>query len=286
VKRFVLCSLVVLVLAALAGPVVAACMRTGIQTDASSSVDTVFFFDKGRRFDASSLRIWLSTSASGNATIRRGVKISADSIYFFEDAQTIRPGGVFESNDDGVYCFAFAKTSSDVLSWSGSQCADGSGINAAGETLAELLNSAPAVETETFTVVTNLSTAVRADTLRFSFDASDFREVMFKFLADSLTSDSVTVHFCSSTTGSWTAGNVAIFDRDPTTAALQGWTLSHGAAGAAIPVYGMAVSPTNINGAHIVGPYINGYIVLRNTAGVQCMTRRIKNLSVFAACKR
>ena len=154
------------------------------------------------------------------------------------------------------------------------------------DSLVEVLSGAPTVETETYTVVTNLSTAVRADTLRFSFDASDFREVMFKFLADSLTSDSVTVHFCSSTTGSWTAGNVAIFDRDPTTAALQGWTLSHGAAGAAIPVYGMAVSPTNINGAHIIGPFINGYIVLRNTAGVQCMTRRIKNLSVFAACKR
>ena len=146
--------------------------------------------------------------------------------------------------------------------------------------------SAPVVETETFTVVTNLSTLVRADTLKFSFNASDFREVMFKFTADSLTSDSVTVFFLSGATGAWTAGNLAQFDRDPTTAALQGWTLSHGAAGAAIPVYGMAVSPTNINGAHIIGPFINGYIVLRNTAGVQCMTRRIKNLSVFAACKR
>jgi hypothetical protein len=131
-------------------------MRTGIQTDASSSVDTVFFFDKGRRFDASSLRIWLSTSASGNATIRRGVKIGADSIYFFESAQTIRPGGVFESNDDGVYCFAFAKTSSDMLSWSASQCADGSGINAAGETLADIYSSVHS-EPEWITVVSGMT---------------------------------------------------------------------------------------------------------------------------------
>ena len=283
-KRFVLCSLVVLVLAVLAGPAVAACMRTGVQTDSSSSVDTVFFYQQGRRFDARSLRIWLSTSASGNAMIRRGVKIGADSIYFFESAQTIRPGGVFESNDDGVYCFALAKTSSDALSWSASQCADGSGITAVGETLVELLNSAPAVETETYTVATNLSSLKPAlhgvDTLRFSFDATDFREVMFKFLADSLPSDSVTVYFCSSTTGSWVSGNVAIFDRDPTTVGMQGWTLSHGAAGTYVPVYGMAVSPTNLYGAHIIGPYINGYVTY--TANVA----RIKNLSVFAACKR
>ena len=169
-KRFVLCSLVVLVLAALAGPAVAACMRTGVQTDSSSSVDTVFFYQQGRRFDASSLRIWLSTSASGNATIRRGVKIGADSIYFFEDAQTIRPGGVFESNDDGVYCFALTKTSSDALSWSGSQCADGSGINSLESTIIDLLEGPTPVAVSEHTLWSGLhmqqTTAASATNLK------------------------------------------------------------------------------------------------------------------------
>lgn len=143
-KRF---ALILATLVLLASSVEAGVLRTGFQKDTSSSADTVLFYTPdSRRFEAKSLWIRLDEDASGTVTVQRGLRISADSINFFDDAQTIEPGEVLYSADDEVYCFKYTKTAStDELVWSASTGPQ-TGIDSQYSRIAALL-AAPAVRT-------------------------------------------------------------------------------------------------------------------------------------------
>jgi hypothetical protein len=122
------------------------------------------------------------------------------------------------------------------------------------------------------------------DSLKVSFNASDYSEVDFEVLGDVIHRDSTFVYFGASTNGSWISGNVCMFDAIPSTAALDGWPAAYGAAAdsVGVPNFGYVISPVNSYGARLHAPYIN--ILVVSTSPTH--TNRWKNLSIWAICKR
>jgi hypothetical protein len=143
------------------------------------------------------------------------------------------------------------------------------------------VNTEPAIyQTEAHLISSNNNQVHWADSLKVSFDVSDYDAVMFKILADSLPVDSTMVYLASSGNGSWVSGNVAFFDRDPSTTALDGWPAAYGTAGTFVPKFGRVIWPVNAYGATLLGPYIHVLVV------TSAHTHRWHNLNIWAICKK
>jgi hypothetical protein len=148
-KRILILALGVLMFA---GTCNAANLKTGFQSETTTLSDTLFFYNglqTAQRFEAKHLWIGLDADASGSVTIQRGVRINDDSIAFFDDAQTIIPGGDASSGDEIIFCFMYTKTAaSDKLYYSAGQAELGSINNTIAEILALLKEPTPVTVSE------------------------------------------------------------------------------------------------------------------------------------------